>query len=152
MINNLYSHAVNILPFQYNKVTQRQWEKWVFFPTSWPKLCSVLHNLQLILSKRDWERELFVSLLWNSVMQRENKCLLFSQKKRSICDDCQEGLAHLMMCKILIKGWKYFKLHLNFSRNSDKTHLWIYSGHLQGYSKETELILEFAALCKFIIM
>lgn len=73
-------------------------------------------------------------------------------EKRSICDDCQEELAHLMMCKILVKGWKYFKLHLNFSRNSAETHLWIYSGHLQGNSKEIKLILELAMLSKFIIM
>lgn len=83
-------------------------------------------------------------------MQRENKCLLFFQKKRSICDDCQE-LTHLIMCKILVMDWKYFKLHLNFRRNGAKN----YFVHIQQPStglKEKELILDLAVLCKFIIM
>lgn len=146
--------ALQLISYHFNitYVTQWQWEKWVFSPTSWPRLYSVLHNLQLILSKRDWERELIVSLLWNSVMQRENKCLLFFQKKEASVMIAKASVAHLMMCKMLVKGWKYFKLHLNFSRNSAKTPLWIYSGHLQGYSKETKLTFELARLCKFIIM
>lgn len=58
-------------------------------------------------------------------------------EKRSICDDCQEEFTNLIMCKILVMGWKYFKLHLNFRKNSVKTTLCIYSGYLQGYLKET---------------
>lgn len=49
-------------------------------------------------------------------------------------------------------GWEYFKLHLNFRRNRAKTTSCIYSSHLQGYLKETELILDLVVLCKFIIM
>ena len=60
----------------------------------------------------------------------------------------KDSLAHLMMCKNLVKGWKYFKVLLNFSRSSTKNTLWIYSDHLQGYSKGTELSLQPAMLCK----
>lgn len=83
--------------------------------------------------------------------EREQVFTILSEK-RSICDDCQEELARLMMCKILVMGWKYFQLHLNFRRNSAKSTLCIQSGHLQDYLKETELILDLAVLYKFIIM
>lgn len=100
--NSLLLTTYVAMQFQYNltyTTTVRNW------PTCWPKLCSVLHNLQLILSKSDWERELFVSLLWNSVTQRENKCLLFFQKKEaSVMIAKKDSLAHLMMCKILVKA------------------------------------------------
>lgn len=72
-------------------------------------------------------------------------------EKRSICHDCQEGLT-CSLNDVQNLGQGLEKLHFSFSRNSAKTPLWIYSGHLQGYSKETEFILELAMLCKFIIM
>lgn len=120
-------------------------------PTSWPRLCSLLHNLNLILSKRDWEREHFSFVMKFSHVEREQVFTILSEK-RSICDDCQEELTPLIMRKILVMSWKCFNLHLNFRRNSAKTILCIYSSHLQGYLKETELFLDLAVFCKFIIM
>lgn len=51
--------------------------------------------------------------------EREQVFTILSEK-RSICDDCQQELVHLIMCKMLVMGWKYFKLHLNFRRNTAK--------------------------------
>lgn len=53
---------------------------------------------------------------------REQLFTILSEK-RSTCKwlPRKSHFAHLRMCKILIKGWKYFVLHLYFSRNSTKT-------------------------------
>ena len=151
VINDLYTMQLISCLFNITCFT-RTVRKRSFFPTKLTKACSVLCNLQLILTKRDWENFLFLCCEIQSCRKRTSVYYSFRKKEASVMIAKKDSLAHLMMCKILVKGWKYSKLHLNFSRKNAKIPVWIYSGHLQGYSKETKLILELARLCKFIII